>query len=64
MFLQPVIVLKEESNLGMQMKFNFASEESVRFLATLGEKTLRKVVELMAQMIVRVQEKRKVEKHV
>ena len=46
------------------MKFNFASEESVRFLATLDEKTLRKVVELMAQMIVRVQEKRKEEKHV
>ena len=64
LFLQPVIALKEESNMAMQMKFNFASEESVRFLATLDEKTLRKVVELMAQMIVRVQEKRKEEKHV
>jgi len=64
LFLQPVIVLKEESNIGMQMKFNFASEESIRFPATLDGKTLIKVVELVAQMIVRVQEKRKVEKHV
>ena len=64
LFLQPVIALKEESNMAMQMKFNFASEESIRFPATLDGKTLIKVVELMAQMIVRVQEKRKEEKHV
>ena len=49
--------------MGMQMKFNFASEESIRFPATLDGKTLIKVVELMAQMIVMVQEKRKEEKH-
>lgn len=62
--LQHVIVLKEESNMGMQMKFNFACEEHVRLLATLDEETLIKVVELMARMIVRVQEKKKEEKHV
>ena len=47
-----------------QMMFNFVGEESLRPLATLDEKTLKKVVELMARMIVRVQEKRKEKKHV
>lgn len=60
---QHVFVLKEESNMGMQLEFSFGGEESNRLLATLDEETLITIVELMARMVVRVQEKRKEKKH-
>lgn len=60
---QHAVVLKEESNLGKQLEFSFGGEESNHLLATLDEKTLITIVELMARMVVRVQEKRKEKKH-
>ncbi|MFZ2958607.1 MAG: hypothetical protein WA705_17095 [Candidatus Ozemobacteraceae bacterium] len=49
--------------MGMQLEFSFGGEESNRLLATLDEETLITIVELMARMVVRVQEKRKEKKH-